>query len=613
MPKKRRDPYYHRGEPGIWSKIFKILGIVLVIAAIFGAVWATKYFQPRRIGWQDMGTAAGAVPANVTALHDQSLDLERKFHDVEKMGTVTPADVENLRQALKLENDYLTQAHMTQKGSERLVQLTEGLETYEAKPLSEQSIDLENQALTLEKAGTLPEARKLYGQAADLEERILREFPHSKYALAAPRRYTVLQRQVKYLTAMPLNDESVAAEAAAKEAAAKEDWPKALENFQHALELQQRINREFPEQSFASSGRLKNLIDQVTALQSLPDHQKIIQLMAAAKAAEGALDYAKAAELYQEAERQQRNLVAAFPKSIFATDANFMVSLEDLRQTALSRPLANEIVTQAAALFDDLRHRRVDRAAANIAPLQQKAERFRATFPHSKLIDDELQQRLDYLAYKRADLATVQELVYGQLLAEPGQTRFLLEKQEVPQSLYKLVTGGNPSRHAGDQLPVDSVNWNEAQEFCRRLSWILERPVRLPTVDEFNLALGPTDKINVAAMSWNNDNADGKTQAGATKAANANGYYDLLGNVAEWLERPGDYDDQSAPVIGGSAQTTVDAILTVKPTSLSVTNRNGFTGFRLVVDGDDTAPLLPKTTITPDKPPTADTKTDGAK
>ncbi len=607
--KKRNDPYYHRGEPSRWSKALKVLGVIALIAVIFAGVWSLKFFQPRKVGWQDLGTPVGEVPANVTLLHDQSLDFERKFHDVEKMGTVGEADIENLRQALKLEIDYLNQAHMTQKSSDRLTALTQTLETYEAKPLSEQSIDAENQGHKLEKAGDLEGARKVYGQAADLEERILREFPHSSYSLAAPRRYTVLQRQIKYLAAMPLNDESVAAEATAKAAAAREDWPKALENFQHAYELQQRLNREFPEQSFASSGRLQNLLDQVTALQSLPDHLKIEKLVSDAKAAEATQDYAKAAELYQEAERQQRTLVASFPKSIFAADAKYMANLEDQRQTALSRPLANEIIVQAGEIFGDLRQRRTDRAAATLPVLQQKAERFRATFPHSKLIDDELQQRLDYLAYKHGDLGAVQEQVYGQLQAEPGQTRYLMAKVEVPQALYKLVTGGSPSRNAGPTLPVDSVNWNEAREFCRKLSWILERPVRLPTVDEFTLTLGPTDKIDVAAMSWNSDNAAGKTQAVGTKTANANGFNDLLGNVAEWLERPGDYDEDSAPVAGGSAQTTVDAIVTVKPASLPITSRNAFTGFRFIVDTDDTAPLLPKTTMVPDKTAVSTVKT----
>ena len=63
-------------------------------------------------------------------------------------------------------------------------------------------------------------------------------------------------------------------------------------------------------------------------------------------------------------------------------------------------------------------------------------------------------------------------------------------RTEVPQALYSLIMGTNPSRNQGDLRPVDSISWLEAKNFCERLSWILGQPVRLPTENEFRQALG---------------------------------------------------------------------------------------------------------------------------
>lgn len=56
-----------------------------------------------------------------------------------------------------------------------------------------------------------------------------------------------------------------------------------------------------------------------------------------------------------------------------------------------------------------------------------------------------------------------------------------------------------PSFFKGDRLPVESVTWNEADEFCRRLSEIAGRKYRLPSEAEWEYACraGTTSAFNV--------------------------------------------------------------------------------------------------------------------
>ena len=56
-----------------------------------------------------------------------------------------------------------------------------------------------------------------------------------------------------------------------------------------------------------------------------------------------------------------------------------------------------------------------------------------------------------------------------------------------------------PSFFRGDHLPVESVTWNEADEFCRRLSEIAGRDYRLPSEAEWEYACraGTTGPFNV--------------------------------------------------------------------------------------------------------------------
>ena len=62
---------------------------------------------------------------------------------------------------------------------------------------------------------------------------------------------------------------------------------------------------------------------------------------------------------------------------------------------------------------------------------------------------------------------------------------FWIGQTEVTQAQWKTVRGHSPSHFKGDNLPVESVSWHDAVNFCSELSRIEGKTYRLPTVAEW--------------------------------------------------------------------------------------------------------------------------------
>lgn len=133
---------------------------------------------------------------------------------------------------------------------------------------------------------------------------------------------------------------------------------------------------------------------------------------------------------------------------------------------------------------------------------------------------------------------------------------FLLARFPVTQALYAEIVHETPSTFSGENLPVETVSWKEAVIFCNALSVkeglnlcysftdeeITFHPeangYRLPTEAEWEYACkAGTTGIRYGeldAIAWYKDNSEKSTHPVGTKAPNAWGLYDMLGNVWEW-------------------------------------------------------------------------------
>jgi formylglycine-generating enzyme required for sulfatase activity len=120
---------------------------------------------------------------------------------------------------------------------------------------------------------------------------------------------------------------------------------------------------------------------------------------------------------------------------------------------------------------------------------------------------------------------------------------FYMGMCEVTQGQYRSIMGENPSRFRGWRRPVEYVSWNDAVEFCRRLSGRTGRKVSLPTEAQWEYACraGTTTRFSfgdgeslLPAYDWHHFNGGSSTKPVARKKPNPWGLYDMHGNVEEW-------------------------------------------------------------------------------
>ena len=125
----------------------------------------------------------------------------------------------------------------------------------------------------------------------------------------------------------------------------------------------------------------------------------------------------------------------------------------------------------------------------------------------------------------------------------------------VTQALWRAVMNDNPSVFKGDNLPVETVSWDDCEKFLKQLNKKTGKTFRLPTEAEWEYAARGGCKSRGFKFAGSNDidevawywyNSGNRIHPVKQKVPNELGIYDMSGNVWEWCQDwYGDYSSSS--------------------------------------------------------------------
>jgi len=277
---------------------------------------------------------------------------------------------------------------------------------------------------------------------------------------------------------------------------------------------------------------------------------EIARLQSQAEAAEKRGDLKVATGHYQEAAKHEADVsskLSSLERAIARRDeaARRQAAYDDAVSRARSYAGRRQWKEAASACREALRQKPGDPQATRLLA-EAKESGFRA----NRLLDLGGGVTMEFM------LIPAGEFMMGSPGTEKGRAKqegpqhrvritkpFYIGKCEVTQEQYQAIMGTNPSKFKGASNPVETVSWNDASEFCRKLSQRAGRTVRLPTEAEWEYACraGSTTRFcfgesdnGLGDYAWHYSNSEKKTHPVGGKQANAWGLHDMHGNVWEW-------------------------------------------------------------------------------
>jgi formylglycine-generating enzyme required for sulfatase activity len=208
---------------------------------------------------------------------------------------------------------------------------------------------------------------------------------------------------------------------------------------------------------------------------------------------------------------------------------------------------------------------------------------------------------------------------------------FWMGEMEVTQKQWTALMPENPSKYQDKERPVDSVTWEEANQYIAKLNalphltdqWRSTWRFSLPTEAQWEQACRaghPTSFNNgsfysrrlrstspAEGIAWFMDNAKATTQTVGTKEPNPWGLFDMHGNVWEWcqdwyyptllggIDPTGPQIGTERVLRGGGFSSPESEIRAARRSRLDPTARYSSVGFRVAIVRQPSAPSPAKT------------------
>jgi hypothetical protein len=567
-PKKR-----HRKTP-VWPVIRPWFLTILGISLLGGLWYLLVNLGPGKpVESPEQIQAAQPPDGELQRKLDEVAGLEARFKSFEAAGVLSDEALAVLSEAVEKQRAIARSPRYGDYVQQQTLDRLEGeLDTIRARRTVDQIEKLMRAGEEDQNAMRLAESAEAYRRALELQRFINTGSASTRYKNYV--REAEIERALTSLQVFPLHMEKEAALEKARAAMEAKRWTEALAAYVAARDKLGEINRKFARTRYANLAEYDRIEGEIASLNASGVAREIDEFEKKGDDAVVLGDAVAAARFFGEALSRQQQINQHFSRSRFVSSAR-IEALDTKLQTARSQPIAVELARLDRSISEDLRNRRLVAAEQALPAALRLADRLASEYPKSEYVDGDLRIKLSYLGLKVAELRDLQREVFDRLLPLVGINDRLLYGTETHQGLYQAVMNTNPSRNPGRAMPVDSVNWNDAQEFCKRLTWIMGVRVRLPTEEEYRLALGEGGGEIRSSVG-------GQVGATDTGRANANGYRDLLGNLVEWLDAPA--GDTRARLIGGSVLDTPEAIAQVPVEERPKTDRARHYGFRFVVE-----------------------------
>ena len=506
-----------------------------------------------------------------------------------KKDQITSEDIDIYEKAVTAYSDYLAYAGAAASYNPKYEQMRKHLHNLRADFLRKHSARLEQEAETLASEKKYPEAERLFADAASIEYRITKEYPLADKKNHA--RANALDIRAKTMHAIPLQMRARLLEEEGEAALNAGHWPKANSRLSEALVIEKELWTNYRNVIVSNSVRIQRLGDLIATVNSAPEYERREQQSSEARQAEARNDWEAAARAWEGALVAHKTIIQNFPRSLYAGESvreEIAANLDNAR----AHPEFQKLLEDHAQMTRDVRSRNSERVPQIAKQALRRAERIRRDWPSNTLISDDFLNELRYMDLKAPAIPGVQSNLFKLLLPVPGSSANVrMMKTEVSQALYTFIMPFNPSALKNMEHPVESVDYNDANEFCRRLSLLLGLPVRLPTQAEFLAAAGTTTPDTVSAQAWLIENSSGAVHAVGRREANVAGFFDLYGNVAEWVSASETIAEPRKEfeefIAGGDCQTPSYSFPADIFKKVARTEKSRTRGFRVIVELDE--------------------------